>query len=134
MCIRDSWYHHATVMLFCWHAYGSRVGGAGLWFAAMNYSVHSLMYFYFATQTQRVSPTLRRLVKTWTSPVLTLLQITQMVIGLMVLVDGVRQSMAGVDCHLPKGTAVLGLGMYGSYFVLFVKLFVDHYILGKRVA
>ncbi|KAL3902640.1 MAG: hypothetical protein SGPRY_011983, partial [Prymnesium sp.] len=37
------WYHHVTVLLFCWHAYSVRIG-SGLWFAAMNYSVHSLMY------------------------------------------------------------------------------------------
>ena len=38
------WYHHATVLLYCWHAYSVRIG-TGLWFAAMNYSVHALMYF-----------------------------------------------------------------------------------------
>ena len=40
------WYHHLSVLLFCWHAYSARIG-TGLWFATMNYSVHTLMYFYF---------------------------------------------------------------------------------------
>lgn len=35
-------YHHITVLLYCWHAYASR-NSAGLWFATMNYCVHSLM-------------------------------------------------------------------------------------------
>lgn len=39
-------YHHATVLLFCWHAYSARIG-TGLWYAAMNYSVHGIMYAYF---------------------------------------------------------------------------------------
>lgn len=39
-------WHHITVMLYCWHAYTTRIG-TGLWFAAMNYVVHSIMYTYF---------------------------------------------------------------------------------------
>jgi len=50
-CLRDvpaqqviflHWFHHATVMLYCWHAYHNRVA-PGLWFAAMNFLVHSIM-------------------------------------------------------------------------------------------
>ena len=37
------WYHHTTVMLYCWHAFAMKTGYAGLWFAVMNYCVHSLM-------------------------------------------------------------------------------------------
>ncbi len=40
------WFHHVTVLMYCWHAYHVMIG-AGVWFAAMNYSVHSVMYFYF---------------------------------------------------------------------------------------
>ena len=40
------WYHHVSVLLYCWHAYSVRIG-TGLWFASMNYCVHALMYFYF---------------------------------------------------------------------------------------
>eukprot|EP00658_Telonema_sp_P-2_P004172 TRINITY_DN11565_c0_g1_i4.p2 TRINITY_DN11565_c0_g1~~TRINITY_DN11565_c0_g1_i4.p2 ORF type:complete len:149 (+),score=23.34 TRINITY_DN11565_c0_g1_i4:210-656(+) len=127
------WYHHVTVMLFCWHSYASRIGGAGLWFATMNYLVHSLMYLYFATQTQRSSPRLRQAVRIYTSPVLTLLQISQMVVGLAVLVSGASASMSGEGCqYLPKSTAVLGIGMYTSYFILFSKLFIEHYFLGQK--
>jgi hypothetical protein len=41
------WYHHFTVLLYCWHSYMTR-SSAGLYFIAMNYGVHALMYFYFA--------------------------------------------------------------------------------------
>ena len=30
------WFHHCTVMLYCWHAYHNKVA-PGLWFATMNY-------------------------------------------------------------------------------------------------
>lgn len=40
------WFHHVTVLLYCWHAYHHSVA-AGLWFATMNYSVHSIMYLYY---------------------------------------------------------------------------------------
>lgn len=39
------WYHHVTVLLFCWHSYAFR-SSAGIWFIAMNYSVHAVMYGY----------------------------------------------------------------------------------------
>ena len=33
-------------MLYCWHAYHNRIA-PGLWFASMNYLVHSVMYTYY---------------------------------------------------------------------------------------
>jgi hypothetical protein len=41
------WYHHVTVLLYCWHSYSVRIP-SGIWFAAMNYFVHAIMYSYFA--------------------------------------------------------------------------------------
>jgi elongation of very long chain fatty acids protein 6 len=37
------WFHHCTVLLYCWHSFHHTVS-AGLWFSAMNYSVHAVMY------------------------------------------------------------------------------------------
>ena len=36
------WFHHVTVLLYCWHAYHHEVS-SGLWFASMNFFVHSIM-------------------------------------------------------------------------------------------
>jgi hypothetical protein len=36
------WYHHVTVLLYCWHAFVTEAG-SGLYFVAMNYSVHAIM-------------------------------------------------------------------------------------------
>ena len=54
------WYHHASVLLYCWHAYAARIG-TGLWYAAMNYTVHALMYTYFGLT--QCGPAAKRLAK-----------------------------------------------------------------------
>ncbi len=33
------WYHHVTVLLYCWHSYYEQTT-YGLYFIAMNYTVH----------------------------------------------------------------------------------------------
>lgn len=43
------WYHHVTVLIFCWNSYVTE-SGAGIYFAAMNYFVHSIMYGYYFLQ------------------------------------------------------------------------------------
>jgi elongation of very long chain fatty acids protein 6 len=39
------WYHHVTVLLFCWHSYATEAS-TGIFFVAMNYSVHAIMFGY----------------------------------------------------------------------------------------
>ena len=69
-------------------------------------------------------------VRLFTNPFLTAIQITQMVMGLIVLSVGSWRDIFGAGCdYLPKQTAILGVLMYSSYFALFVKLFVEHHIL-----
>jgi len=69
------WYHHVTVLLYCWHCYATR-SSAGLWFTAMNFGVHALMYYYYFLTALRVHP--------WWAPVVTALQISQMFVGVAV--------------------------------------------------
>jgi len=120
------WYHHATVMLFCWQAYAVNTGFAGLWFATMNYFVHSVMYFYYALT--QYDKEIRKKIKK-VAIFLTSFQIAQMVMGLVVLVKSVVYQMEGRECYLNKSNQLLGLLMYISYFLLFVKLFIEHYVL-----
>ena len=69
------WYHHVTVLLYCWHSYGTR-NAAGLWFIAMNYTVHAIMYFYYFLTGLGYRPK-------WAFFV-TIIQISQMFVGVMV--------------------------------------------------
>merc|ERR1712137_1433171 len=58
---------------------------------------------------------------------ITLAQLLQMVVGMYVTVKAVLYQANGHECHVNKTNSVLGLLMYFSYFVLFLKLFIDNY-------
>merc|ERR1719450_1937870 len=93
----------------------------------MNYSVHSIMYGYFA-----VMGTKHRRVVAPYAIYITLLQLVQMLVGMFITMKAVLHQAAGEECHVNKTNSVLGLAMYASYFVLFFKLFVDNYYLGPK--
>merc|ERR1712039_252934 len=123
------WWHHSTVLLYCWHSYSIGIA-SGIWFAAMNYSVHAVMYGYFA-----ITATKYRKCVTPFAIFITLAQLLQMLVGMYVTIKAVFHQARGEECHVNKTNSVLGLGMYFSYFVLFFKLFLDNYCLnGKAVA
>ena len=96
----------------------------------MNYTVHSIMYGYFA-----VMGTKHRRVVAPYAIYITLLQLVHMLVGMFITVKAVLHQAAGEECHVSKTNSVLGSAMYASYFVLFFKL-VDNYCLkpaGKLV-
>nr|CCC49088.1 putative long chain fatty acyl elongase [Trypanosoma vivax Y486] len=119
------WYHHVTVLLFSWHAYcvGSSVY---IWVAAMNYSVHSVMYFYFALAALGY----RRIVRPF-APYITVIQILQMVVGCLVTLHALRElcDETGRGCGVPLSNMRAQLLMYASYLYLFSKMFVKSYLL-----
>merc|ERR1712151_1389017 len=120
------WWHHSTVLLYCWHSYSVRIA-TGAWFACMNYSVHSIMYGYFAV----MGTEYRKAVSPY-AIYITLLQLVQMLVGMFVTVKAAMYQTAGETCHVNRTNSVLGLSMYASYFLLFFKLFVDNYYLKPR--
>merc|ERR1712194_629218 len=122
------WWHHSTVLLYCWHSYSNCIA-TGIWFAAMNYSVHAVMYGYFA-----ITATKYRKCVTPFAIFITLAQLLQMLVGMYVTIKAVIHQKHGEECHVNKTNSVLGLGMYFSYFVLFFKLFVDNYCLKEKDA
>ena len=122
------WYHHATVLLYCWHSYAARIG-TGLWYAAMNYSVHAIMYFYFGLT--QCGPTAKRYAKR-VSMLITLLQLSQMVVGITVTVSSLVYHARGDVCYVPAANSVMGLTMYASYFALFFVLFKSLYLTKKE--
>merc|ERR1719254_318074 len=95
------WYHHTTVLLFCWLALATEYT-PGFWFAATNYAVHSIMYMYFFLM---AFDSFKAVVKV-IAPLVTVIQIAQMIFGLFI-----------------NGYAAVI--MYGSYFVLFSQLFLE---------
>jgi len=121
------WYHHVTVLLYCWHSYSVRIG-TGLWFASMNYFVHTLMYFYFGVT--QCGPGGRKFARKF-AMLITTLQLTQMVVGIVVTVASLVYHSQGKICYVNITNSFLGLMMYSSYFVLFLQLFIKNYFFKK---
>ena len=64
------WYHHITVLLYCWHSYVTK-SPPGIFFVVMNYSVHASMYFYYFLMATKMRPK-------WLNPmIITTFQISQ---------------------------------------------------------
>lgn len=120
------WYHHITVMLYCWHSYIYHIG-SGLVFAGMNYGVHSVMYSYYFVCALGYRHWVRPI-----APYITMLQIIQMVIGLYVELYSLYQLYLGKGCDSNKTNIRLGTIMYLSYFILFTQMYLNNYIFKKR--
>jgi hypothetical protein len=115
------WYHHVSVLLYCWHSYVTKAP-AGLTFCVMNYGVHAVMYFYYflmAVSKKKIK---------W-AMLITSLQISQMIVGVIVTLIGVYISTVSpsTDCWLSKENNWAAFVMYGSYLVLFLEFFIARY-------
>ena len=121
------WYHHVTVLLFCWSAY-STMAASGLYFVAMNYTVHALMYGYYCLQALNVCP------KSFPAILITLSQIAQMFIGTGVCISCWYYLLNGRTCANDFTNLVAGALMYGSYLYLFVDFAVRRYAGPKKGA
>uniref|UniRef100_K3X8B3 Elongation of fatty acids protein n=1 Tax=Globisporangium ultimum (strain ATCC 200006 / CBS 805.95 / DAOM BR144) TaxID=431595 RepID=K3X8B3_GLOUD len=114
------WYHHITVLLFCWHAFAT-LSASGLYFVAMNYTVHAIMYFYYFLTAMGYRPR-------WALAV-TVFQLSQMVVGVAVCSLATYYIQSGVDCAVDRENLKWGIIMYSSYFALFLKFFIERYFL-----
>lgn len=123
-----SWFHHVTTYLFVWYSYQQ---GTSIFIcaAAMNYFVHSIMYFYFFLS----EAGFKSLVKPF-AMYITLLQITQMVVGLYFTVSFIvhhkadPQGCNGSTMALARGQCMI----YIFNFYLFSEMFVKGYVLPRK--
>ncbi|CAN0169775.1 unnamed protein product [Ectocarpus sp. 12 AP-2014] len=111
------WYHHVTVLLYCWHSYFEQTT-YGLYFISMNYTVHALMYLYYGLAGMRI-----RLCK---PHYITTMQISQMVVGIAVCVAGGYYMAMGETKFISMPNFQAGVLMYFSYMLLFLQ-----YALGR---
>jgi elongation of very long chain fatty acids protein 6 len=49
------WYHHITVLIFCWYCW-TQTQPMGIIFCVVNYAVHSVMYFYYYLMAVKAKP------------------------------------------------------------------------------
>jgi len=115
------WYHHFSVLLYCWHAYIWEMP-TGIYFVSMNYSVHAIMYFYYFLSSVCSKP------PRW-ALLVTVLQLLQMAVGIAVTLSHLYRlhhgSVANCDGHVPN--LALAAVMYASYFCLFGEFLVKRY-------
>lgn len=120
------WYHHVTVLLYCWHCY-TTASIPGIIFVTMNLGVHSLMYAYYFLMAMRCKPS-------WFNPmVITVLQVSQMFVGVAITLVGFYYLKHDSTCAIGAENTHAGCLLYGSYLVLFLQFFVGRYLNKPKV-
>lgn len=115
------WYHHITVFIYVWYSYVDHTA-PGQWFLVMNYTVHALMYTYYAFRSMKFK------ISKWVMMTITTLQLTQMIIGCFIAFYTHFQMRNGTFCNQTKENLIFCMFMYASYFVLFAHFFYVTYI------
>ncbi|VDM64337.1 unnamed protein product [Angiostrongylus costaricensis] len=126
------WYHHAVVLIYCWHS-GSCVfykclflavelTAAGRWFIWMNYFVHSIMYTYYTVVSTGLRPPKRF------SMAVTALQTTQMLVGVTISVYVLYLKLTGMVCQQSFDNLAICFAIYASFLILFSKFFNMAYL------
>jgi len=123
------WYHHATVLVYCWFSY-SEFAATGRWFMTMNYMVHGLMYSYYACKAMRVR------VPHFIAGIITTCQILQMIVGCYVnfVAWHTRKYEPTYACHISDDNIKWSFLMYLSYFALFANFFLNAYVFKTKAA
>jgi elongation of very long chain fatty acids protein 6 len=115
------WYHHATVLVYCWYSVHG-LASSGRWFVAMNYFVHAIMYSYYAFRAMRFS------IPKYINIIITSLQISQMVIGIVVNSIAYYKKNRGEKCDVSYDNIYWSFFMYFTYFLLFFHFFRNAYL------
>lgn len=124
------WYHHSSVLWFCWinWAHGAVSGTA---YAAMNLTVHSVMYFWYSLAAAD------RVVANGLKPgkclslLLTLLQIVQMLVG--AVITFYIASVPANECLNDFKANLFGVLLYTSYLYLFMRFFSKAYCQRRKL-
>jgi len=120
------WYHHATVLIYCFYSYPDFTA-SGRWFMTMNYLVHSMMYSYYACKAMRMR------VPKFVSQMITTGQIVQMIFGCYVNYVAYDMKVnSNAECGNSFENIKYSSLMYLSYFVLFANFFIQAYIVKKK--
>eukprot|EP00522_Entomoneis_paludosa_P009680 CAMPEP_0172448440 /NCGR_PEP_ID=MMETSP1065-20121228/7464_1 /TAXON_ID=265537 /ORGANISM="Amphiprora paludosa, Strain CCMP125" /LENGTH=296 /DNA_ID=CAMNT_0013199941 /DNA_START=24 /DNA_END=914 /DNA_ORIENTATION=+ len=121
------WYHHVTVLLYCWHSYVTK-SPPGIFFVVMNYTVHAMMYFYYFLMAAKLKP------KWLQAAYITAAQISQMVVGVAVTLSGFYYYKTDASCQIEADNNTAAFVMYGSYLFLFLQFFVGRYSPSPKAA
>jgi elongation of very long chain fatty acids protein 6 len=127
------WYHHITVLLYCWNSYVTE-SGAGLYFVAMNYTVHAIMYTYYYLHAIKALP------KWFRSWIVTSLQIIQMIVGTCIVSASLYyyvyggEKYAPGECNNNPSNVIAGVVIYSSYLYLFLEYAVKRFLFSAKIS
>ena len=112
------WYHHVTVLLYTWFSYSAR--NPGLYFVAMNYTVHAVMYSYYTLMELKLWPK-------WLSPIfITIMQINQMLVGVGITAAAFI-FQKDPACSVVRDLLPWCAAMYATYLYFFVEFFFERF-------
>ena len=115
------WYHHFSVFIYCWFSYGFPIS-TGVWFGTVNYSVHAVMYAYYAVKASGRNP------PRWLARAITSLQLSQMFVGLFLNFTAIRAVTLGKSCRMDWFTVGISIFFYTSYTILFANFYYWTYM------
>lgn len=118
------WYHHISVFIYCWYSYAYPIS-TGVWFGSVNYTVHAIMYSYYAVKASGRNP------PRFMARMVTLLQLSQMFIGLYLNFTAIRAVTLGKVCRMDWFTVGISVFFYASYAILFANFYYWTYIYKK---
>lgn len=124
------WWHHFSVSVFSMHV-GKTQLSCGWFFALMNYPVHGYMYTYYTFASFGYRPA------RWAMSI-TVIQILQMVGGLIITAVAIyaKNYKPGCVWQNPATTNIpvlsMSLCIYGSYFILFTRFYIERYLSPKE--
>ncbi|CAF4801640.1 unnamed protein product, partial [Rotaria socialis] len=121
------WFHHATVLIYAWYSYHDWTA-SGRWFVFLNYSVHALMYSYYAFRAMKFQ------IPKWISVTVTTFQLSQMVVGCFVNYKAYIYKQNGAACDVAYANIFWSFVMYAVYFGLFLHFFFVSYLSKKPTA
>jgi hypothetical protein len=112
------WFHHATVLMYCWHASQYQMP-TGIFFATMNSIVHTVMYAYYSIAAVSRPPK-------WGMTV-TVMQIVQMFAGMFITGYHYYLLRTVEYCDGSYDNLIAASVMYTVYMLLFVEFFISRY-------
>lgn len=118
------WYHHMFTGVYAYMLVRrSQFNRMGIWMVALNFFVHTFMYFYYAIMEITGRDSLVRKIVMKNASFITMIQILQMCIILIINFYDVLILKNDMD-HF-------GVAMYLVYAILFIKLFLEKYLKNK---
>ena len=118
------WYHHVTVFIYCWFSYAYPIS-TGIWFGIVNYSVHAIMYAYYAVRASGRTP------PKWVAKSITTIQLSQMFAGIILNYLASKALLENKTCEMNPFAIGISIFFYSSYAILFSNFYYWTYVYKK---